>query len=281
MSNFRVILSGGCIPWLGIEESLSYCKKTGYDGLEVLPTRKVVSDIENAIRLFGKDRWTKYFNSLDNIYSIHQNWRLDIGLDKEYKINFLRSLFFTIIRVALFPKPDKSERIIEIISEKLNLPVTVHDIANRWTHGDSEFSGGVFYEIIGLKRHPEEIKRWLMDKQHKVVLDTRDDQSYLWAKKYGFKNWRSFWEWLGLQKIGGFQLTLIGANGLKKILNHKLSIAEEQFLWLHKQKWQGIITVEVNPLTLIFVTRGRIKRGLRTIADFVKQTVSEGKNWSG
>lgn len=280
MSNFKIILSGGSIPWLGIKESLSYSKNTGYDGLEVLPTRKVVSDIENAIRLFGKDRWTKYFKNLDNIYSIHQNWRLDITLDKQYKINLLWSLFFTITRILLFPNINKSKRIIEIISEKFNLPVTVHDISSKWTNCEREFSGGILYEIIGTKRKPEEIKIWLREKQHKIVLDTRDDQSYLWAKKYGFKNWKSFWEWLGLKNIGGFQLTLIGASGLKRILTHKLSVAEEQFIWLHKHNWQGIITVEVNTLMLFILTRGRVKEGLRTIADFVKQTIGEGRSWT-
>lgn len=280
MSKCKVILSGASIPWLGINQATRYSIETGYDGLEILPTRKVVKDIENAIKLFGKDKWTKYFNNLDNIYGIHQNWRLDIGLDKEYKINFLWSWVYNFIRILLFPANYKSKRIIAIISKKLQIPVTVHDISKEWTYEKKEFSGGILYEIIGTKRTPKEIKAWLKEKQHKIVLDTRDDQSLLWAKSYGFKNWQSFWEWIGLQNIGGVQLTLIGSNGLKKILNHSFSVAEEQLLWLHKQKWDGTVTVEANPLALFIITKGRTEQGLRIIADFVKQTAGSGNNWS-
>ncbi len=281
MSKNEIILSGGSIPWLGIKQALNYSIGTGYDGLELLPTRTIVKELENVIKKYGKDKWANYFSNLNFIKGIHQNWRLDIGLDKEYKINFLWSLLFTVIRILLFPSIDKSKKIIEIVSKKLNLPVTVHEISNEWTHNDNEFSGGIFYEIISAKKtNPAEIKKWLRKKQHKMVVDTRDDQSLLWAKNYGFKNWKVFWEWIGLQNIGGIQLTLIGTSGLKKILNHKISIAEEQFLWLHKQKWYGTVTVEVNPLMLFFVSKGRMKEGLRTIATFVRQTIGEGRNWS-
>lgn len=279
MSKCKVILSSASIPWLGINQAIRYSIETGYDGLEILPTRRVVKDIENAIKLFGKDKWTKYFNNLDNIYGIHQNWRLDIGLDKEYKINFLWSRLYNFIRILLFPANYKSKRIIAIISKKLHIPVTVHDISKEWTYEKKEFSGGILYEIIGIKRTPKEIKAWLKEK-HKIVVDTRDDQSLLWAQSYGFKNWQFFWKWIGLQNIGGVQLTLIGSNGLKKILNHSFSVAEEQLLWLYKQKWDGTVTVEINPLTLFIVTRGRAKQGLRTLVDFVKQTVNNGNNWS-
>jgi len=281
MSKNEIILSGGSIPWLGIKQALNYSIDTGYDGLEILPTRTVIRELESVIKIYREDRWADYFSNLKLIKGIHQNWRLDIGLDKEYKINLLWSLFFTIIRVLLFPKTDRSKKIIRIISEKLHLPVTVHDISKEWTHDDNEFSGGIFYEIISIKRrNPIEIKEWLIKKQHKIVVDTRNDQSLSWAKHYGFQNWKSFWEWIGLQNIGGIQLTLIGASGLKKILNHKLSTAEKQFLWLHKQKWNGTVTVEINPLMLFFVSRGRMKQGLQTIATFVRQTVGDGKNWS-
>lgn len=282
MSKYEVILSGGSIPWLGIKQALSYSANTGYDGLEILPTRKVTKEIESAIKIYGDDEWANCFSNLNLIKGVHQNWRLDIGLDKEYKINFLWSLFFTVIRILLFPGIDKSKKIIGIISKKLKSPVTVHDISNEWTHNDGEFSGGIFYEIISVqRRNPSEIKKWLAEKQHKIVVDTRDDQSLLWAEKYGFRDWKSFWQWIGLQNIGGIQLTLIGASGLKKILNHTFSIAEEQFLWLHKQEWYGKVIVEVNPLMLFLESRGRVKQGLQTIATFVRQTVEDGKNWSG
>lgn len=281
MSKNEIILSGGSIPWLGLKQSLDYAIGTGYDGLEILPTRKITKEFENVIKVYGEDRWVEYFSNSNLIKGIHQNWRLDIGLDKEYKINFLWSWFYTILRILLFPKTNRSKKIITIISEKLHLPVTVHDISKEWTYGDSEFSGGIFFEIISVKkRSPEEIKKWLTKKQHKIVVDTRDDQSLLWAKNYGLRDWRAFWEWVELQKIGGIQLTLIGASGLKKILNHTLSTAEEQLLWLHKQKWQGIIIVEVNPLILFITARGKVKQGLRTIADFVRQTINDGNNWS-
>ena len=281
MSKNEIILSGGIIPWLGIKQSLDYAIDAGYDGLEILPTRKVIKELASVVKIYGEDKWVNYFSNLNLIKGIHQNWRLDIGLDKEYKINLFWSLFFTVIRILLFPSIDKSKKIIEIVSRKFNLPVTVHEISNEWTHDDNEFSGGIFFEIISAKkRSPEEIKKWLTKKQHKIVVDTRDDQSLLWAKNNRFKDWKSFWEWLGLRNIGGIQLTLIGINGLKKILNHSSSTAEEQLLWLHKQKWQGIITVEVNPLILFITTRGRVKQGLRTIADFVRQTMGDGNNWS-
>lgn len=280
MNKCKVILSSGSIPWAGINQAISYSIETGYDGLEILPTRIIVRELENSIKVYGENAWTNCFSNLNFIKSIHQNWRLDIGSDKEYKINFSWSLFYTFIRILLFPKNYKSKKVIATISEKLYVPVVVHDISKEWTHDDKEFSGGILLEMIGIKRDPKEIKLWLKEKQHKIVVDTRDDQSLLWASNYGFKNWRAFWEWIGLQNIEGIQLTLIGLNGLKKILTHSQSNAEEQFLWLHKQNWQGVVTVEVNPLILFIVTRGRVKRGLRTIADFVKQTIGKGDNWS-
>lgn len=282
MSKIEIILSGGSILWLNINESLSYALNSGYDGLEILPTRSVTKEIEDAIKIYGKNRWFTAFRNPDLIKGVHQSWRLDIGLDKEYKINFLWGLFFTAIRIIFFPSIDKSKKIIELVSEKLHLPVTVHGISNDWTHVDNEFSGGIFFEVMNPKRtNPAEIKKWLMQKQHKIVLDTRDDQSLFWAKNYRFENWKSLWEWIGLQNIGGIQLTLIGKNGLSNILNHKVSLAEEQFLWLYAKGWQGTITVEVNPLILFIVSRGRLRKGFKTIADFVRQTAANGKRWSG
>lgn len=282
MSKSKIILSGGSIPWFGIKQAIKYIIDVGYDGLEVIPSRIVTWEVENAIRVYGEDGWFNYFFNLRFIKSIHQSWRLDIGLDKEYRINYLWSLLFTILRILLFPKTDKSQRIIRIISEKFHIPITVHDISEKWTHDDNkEFSGGILYEIIGFgNRTTQEIKKWLSKRQHKIVVDTRDDQSILWAKKYGFRDWRSFWEWIGIQNIEGIQLTLIGVRGLNKILNHAPSLAEEQLLWLHSQKWQGSIIVEVNPLILFFLSKGRTKQGLQIIANFIRQTLDYGKSWS-
>lgn len=281
MNKRQIILSSGSIPWLGLKQALNYSIEVGYDGLEVIPTRRVVKDIENAIRVFGQERWISYFTNIRFIKSIHQNWRLDIGQDKEYRIKFLWSLFFNILRLILFPSIHRSSKVIGLISEKLNLSVTVHDISQEWTHDKKEFSGGISLEIIGEKKWSrEEIAEWLVNENHKIVVDTRDDQSLLWAKNNGFNNWKSFWEWIGLIKIGGIQLTLIGAEGLRKILKHKSSTAEEQFLWLNKQKWNGVVTIEVNPFTLFCINKGKIKQGLQTIAAFVRQTLVEGRKWS-
>lgn len=282
MGKNEVILSGGSIPWFGIKQALNYTTDIGYDGLEIIPSRKVTKEIENALKVYGEERWSNCFSNSRLIKSIHQSWRLDIGLDKEYKIAYFWSWLFTILRLLLFPKTDKSQRIIRIISEKFHTPVTVHNMSEEWTHYDNnEFSGGIHYEIIGVEnRAPREIKEWLSKKQHKIVVDMRDDQSLLWAKKYGFDNWRSFWEWIGIQNIAGIQLTLIGVRGLNKILNHAPSLAEEQLLWLHSQKWQGSIIVEVNPLILFFLSKGKMKQGLQIIANFIRQALDYGKNWS-
>lgn len=274
MSKTEIILSSGSIPWLGVRQALNYSRAAGYDGLEILPTRIIVKEIEDAINLYGKDRWSKYFSNLRLIKSIHQSWRLDIGLDREYKINFIWSLFFNVLRIIFFPDPNKSKEIIGIVLKKLNVPVVVHDISKKWTHDDTEFSGGIFYEIIGTKtRNPKEVKEWLTKKQHKIVVDTRDDQSLLWAKKNKFNDWRSFWKEMGVQNIGEVQVTLIGTTGLKKILIGEQSTIREQLLWLRTQKWKGVITVEVNPLTLFIVNKGKLKKGLQKIAAFVRQYV--------
>lgn len=281
MNQYRIILSSGSILWLDTEKAIKYSKDLGYDGLEILPTRKVVRNIEDAIKLYGEDEWINFFSDLDYIKGIHQNWRLDIGLDKDYKINFLWSMFFTVIRLIFFPNVNKSKKIVGMLSKKLNLPVVTHDTSRKWTYDNNEFSGGIFLELLNIKKeNPEEIKRWLTNKQHKIVVDTRDDQSLLWAKNHRLKDWKSFWMQIGLENIGGVQLTLIGKEGLQKILMHKMSMAEEQFLWLNQQKWGGIVTVEVNPLMLIVFNKGKIKQGLQTIADFIRKTLGEGKKWS-
>lgn len=274
MDKTEIILSSGSIPWLGVKQALDYSRDAGYDGLEILPTRIVVNEIDIAIKLYGEDKWSNSFSNISFIKSIHQSWRLDIGLDKEYKINFIWSLFFIIIRILLFPHSDKSKRIIGIMSNKLNVPVVVHDISKEWVHNDIEFSGGILYEIIGTKiRSQKEIKKWLTEKQHKVVVDTRDDQSLLWANENKFKDWKSFWKWIGIQNIGGVQVTLIGSRGLEKILTGEQSIIEEQLLWLNKQKWKGTITVEVNPLMLFIANKGKFKQGLRKIVGYVRQSI--------
>lgn len=281
MNQYRIILSSGSILWLDTKKAIKYSKDSGYDGLEILPTRKVVRNIEDAIKLYGEDEWINFFSDLDYIKGIHQNWRLDIGLDKDYKINFLWSMFFTVIRLIFFPNVNKSKKIVGMLSKKLNLPVVTHDTSRKWTYDNNEFSGGIFLELLNIKKeNPEEIKRWLTNKQHKIVVDTRDDQSLLWAKNHRLKDWKSFWMQIGLENIGGVQLTLIGKEGLQKILMHKMSMAEEQFLWLNQQKWGGIVTVEVNPLMLIVFNKGKIKQGLQTIADFIRKTLGEGKKWS-
>lgn len=274
MRKTKIILSSGSIPWLGIKQAINYSIKAGYDGLEILPTRIITKEIEETINLYGEDKWFEHFPNLKFIKSIHQSWRLDIGLDKEYKINFLWSLFFIILRTIFFPHPNKSKKIIGILLKKLRIPVVVHDISKEWTHDESEYTGGIFYEIIGTKkRSPKEIKEWLIDKQHKIVVDTRDDQSLLWAEENKFQDWKSFWAWIGIQNIGGVQITLIGGRGLKKILSGKQSPITEQLLWLKAQKWEGVITVELNPLMLFIVNGGKLKQGLQNIADFIRKSI--------
>ncbi len=271
MSKTKIILSGGSIPWLGISKAIDYALETGFDGLEVLPTRIIVDEIENSIELKGRDRWFESFSSIDLIGSVHQSWRLDIGLDKEYKINIVESLLFTILRLLFFPQQSRSKKIVRIISDKLNIPVIVHDISNKWTHDGTEFSGGIFYEIIGARiRKPEEIKEWLKKIKHKIVLDTRDDQSLLWAKENNFKDWRSFWKWIGVKNIGGIQVTLIGGRGIKGILTGKQHYLKEYILWLREHSWKGTITVEVNPLMLFILKKGKFKQGLQEISGFIK-----------
>lgn len=271
MSKNKIILSGGCIPWLGMSRSINYALEAGYDGLEVLPTRVIVNEIENSTKLNGRDRWFESFSNLGFIRSVHQSWRLDIGLDEEYKINIIESLLFTILRLLFFPHPNHSKKIVKILSDKLKIPVIVHDISNQWTHDEMEFSGGIFYEIIGARiRKPVEIKEWLKNIKHKIVLDTRNDQSLIWAKENNFRDWRSFWKWIGVKNIGGIQVTLIGSRGIQEILTNQQSSLKGYLLWLREHKWKGAITVEVNPFMLFIAKRGKFKQGLQEIAGFIR-----------
>lgn len=284
MFNHDIMLSAGVIPWLGIKQALNYVKDVGYDGLELLPVRKAVVELNEAIKIYGKDDWIKGFSDINLIKGLHQSWRLDMGLDKNYGINSFISFLFSMIRRIFFPKTSESERFIEDISETLNKPVTTHDISDKWTKGGSnkEFSGGINYEILGLRaKTPQEIKHWLKGRRHFIIIDTRDDQSLLWANKYNFKSWKDFWSWIGIKKINSLQLTLIGINGISKIIRHKKCLAEQQLLWLHEKKWRGSVTVEVNPLALFLVCKGDIKKGLKIIASFIRKTLDKGESWSG
>lgn len=269
MKKNDILLSLGTLPWMGTKKAADFARKAGYDGLEFLPTRKSANE-----KLTSFD--------LKFIKGIHQNWRLDIGLDKSYGIKFPISILFTILRFILFPKIEKSNEAIKLLSENLNLPIIVHNLSKKWTNDNDykEFSGGILYEIIGTSINPSELKIWTQKENHNIVLDSRNDQSLLWGKKYGFNTWQKLWKWLGIKKIKGYQLTFIGLQGLRKIFKHEKSLAEEQLLWLHKNKWQGHATVEVNPLILIVLCNGNIKKGFGIISQFVRQTLNEGKKWS-
>lgn len=269
MQKNNILLSLGTFHWMKIEKAIQIASETGFDGLEILPTRVAIGEKLNPL----------HFNK---IKSIHQNWRLDIGSDKQYGINKLSSLFFLILRIIFFPNSHSSSMFLQKISHKLHIPLTVHDISPKWTNGENqkEFEGGINYEIFDSIMTPDALKLWLMNKKHFIEIDTRDDQSIIWAKKHGFKDWKEFWKWIGLKKINGIQLTLIGRKGIKAILAHKKSLPEEQLLWLHKQNWKGNVTVEINPLSLLFSNKFDIKGGLKTIFNFADQTLRLGKNWS-
>ncbi|OGH23375.1 MAG: hypothetical protein A2698_01940 [Candidatus Levybacteria bacterium RIFCSPHIGHO2_01_FULL_42_15] len=275
MQKNKILLSTGSILWMNVKDAIAFAHDTGFDGIELVPTKKVVTDFLNQP--------LDSLSYITSIKSLHQNWRFDAGLDKEYGINLMPSLLALTIRLIFFPKVTISEKYLSNISKFLNIPVVVHSINQKWTRDKDgkEFAGGILYEIFNIKnQNKATIKKWLYDKKHNVVVDTRDDQSLVWAKNQGFKDWTDFWNWIGLKKIGNVQLTLIGTKGIKKILNHKKSLAETQLLWLRKHKWKGSVTVEVNPLTLCVLNKGNLKTGLKTIASFVQQTLGERKNWS-
>ncbi len=269
MQKNDILLSLGSLPWMRIKQAVNFAKKTGYDGLEFLPTRKSINE---KIAFFD----------LQFIKSIHQNWRLDIGHDESYGINFLNALFFILIRLILFPTIKKSNEKISLLSRKLNIPLVAHGISEKWTYDGkkNEFFGGILYEIIGALISPEELKNWMSKPYHNVVIDSRDDQSLMWAKKYGLNTWQAFWQWLNIKKIKNYQLTFIGIRGLKKIKRHENSLPEKQLLWLYKNRWRGYVTVEVNPLVVLFLFKGDMQKGFRTICKFVRKTLIEGKKWS-
>lgn len=275
MQKNKILLSTGSILWMNVKDAIAFAHDTGFDGIELVPTKKVVRNFLNQP--------LDSLSYITFVKSLHQNWLFDISLDKEYGISFMPSLLASIIRLIFFPKVTISAKHLSNISKFLNIPVVVHSINYEWTRdGDGkEFAGGILYEIFNIKNQNKAIiKKWLYDKKHNVVVDTRDDQSLVWAKNWGFKDWTDFWKWIGLRKIKNIQITLIGTKGIRKILNHKKSLAETQLIWLYKHKWKGSVTVEVNPLTLCVLNRGNLKTGLRTIASFVRQTMGKGKNWS-
>lgn len=274
-----ILLSSGSVPWMTISDAASFATKTGFDGIELLPTRRIVSELKKMNALCTNDLLLQ----LKNVKSIHQSWRLDIGNDNEYGFTHIVSFLATFIRLFLFPKPEFTQQYISALSEKLDLPVTVHDLSSKWTAdiGEKEFKGGIYYELIGtFGKNPSIVKRWLKLPKHGIVLDTRDDQSLLWAKKYGFANWQAFWQWIGLSNIKNIQLTLIGSRGMKNIFIHAKSLAEDQFLFLHNNNWSGSITAEINPLTLFLLSKGDLKKGMRIISSFVRHTLHEGNRWS-
>lgn len=280
MTRNEILLSGGSVPWLGLQQTIHLAKSTGFDGIELVPTRKITSELMLIVK---KDKNIIHsLPELKYVKGLHQSWRLDIGNDKKYGLPLLVIPLFLTIRLLFFPEIKYSRRCIGFLSKTLNIPVTVHGISRKWTldEKNKEFAGEILYELIGdYAENPDKIKKWLKEKNHYVVVDTRDDQSLKWARKYGLNDWRTLWTWIGLEKIKSIQLTLIGPKGLSRILNKQYSLAEEQFLWLHAQDWKGSVTVEVNPLTLFLLYKGRLKKGLQEIALFIRKTLNEGKKW--
>jgi hypothetical protein len=280
MGNREILLSAGTLPLFGLERASNYAQGVEFDGLEVLPLRQIVRQVKKAIRKYGSD-WPNYLPGLTNTQSLHQSWRLDSMLESEHDLN--PSIKNRSIRLLFFPGIDDSREVMAILSENRQAPVVIHDISSAWTkdsHGQ-DFAGGLLLEISSHQtRKPEEIRNWLEENNHYMVVDTRDDQSIVWANKHEFKSWQEYWFWLGLEKIRSVQLTLIGPEGMNKIINHQETLAEQQLLWLNRQNWQGPITVEINPLNLLTATRGRFGRGLLEISAFVRRTLNEGKTWS-
>lgn len=282
MKKNGILLSLGSIPWYGLKRSIQYVENIGYDGLELIPSRIVTSEIKSAIKIHGRKKWTRHISNIKLIKSIHQNWRIDIGLDKTYRIGLPISIFFIFLRLILFPKIKESNKIIKLLSEDLNIPLTVHDLSSKWlkNNQNEELSEEILYEIMALPITKEQLKNWMEKNYHNIVVDSRDDQSLLWAKKNGFNTWQEFWKWIGLKKIKNLQLTFIGVKGLRKIIRREKSLAEEQLLWLYEHAWIGNVTVEVNPLMLIFLYKADMKKGFMEIARFIRQTLIQGKKWS-
>lgn len=271
MNNHEVLLSTGTTPWLGLEGASNYAKEIKYDGLEVLPLRQIVREIKRSVRAPG----------MEDIKGVHRSWVLDNALERKHGLE--PRTYDKVLRLLLFPSINDSREMVAVVSKARRAPVVVHDIAPEWTQDtqEQEFAGGVALEISSHQtRSPEEIKKWLEEGKHNIVADTRDDQSIVWAGRYGLRDWQDFWHWLGLEKIKSVQLTLIGKKGMNDIFNHQETLAEQQFLWLNKQGWNGPVTVEVNPLTLFLGTRGKIGKGLQEIGYFVRTTLDKGKPWS-
>lgn len=276
-----VILSTGSIPWMGIKQIVQFAREAGYGGIELVPTRKITSETMHILK--SGQNIIQSLPELKYVKGLHQSWRLDIGNDREYGLPLFTTPFFLTLRLIFFPKINQSKGCIGFLSKALHIPVIVHGISTQWilNENNKEFEGGILYELIGgYAENPDKIKKWLKEKNHYIVVDTRDDQSLAWARKHGFNDWRELWRWVGLEKIKNVQLTLIGSKGLNRILGKQASLAEEQFLWLHAQNWKGTVTVEVNPLTLFLLCKGNMKKGFKEIASFVRKTLNEGKSWS-
>jgi len=277
MNKNKILLSTGSLIWFGLQKAMLYAGKTGFDGLEVVPSKNIVLEIKKIDYSFLENNY-----NLNMIGNVHQSWRLDMGMDKSYGIQFPTNIFFAILRFVFFPKVQQSNDLIKFLSDNLNVPVTVHDLSNKWTedNNNKEFSGGISYEIIGNAINPEKLKQWMKNPKHNIVTDSRDDQSLLWARKYGFDSWQKFWIWIGVDKIESYQLTFIGYNGLRKIFRHQKSLPEEQLLWLYQNNWRGKVVVEVNPLIALILCKGNLKKGFKIINQFVRQTLFEGRRWS-
>ncbi|MCL5432981.1 MAG: hypothetical protein M1524_02600 [Patescibacteria group bacterium] len=268
----EILLSLGSFPWLGLKKSILLIKRINYDGLEILPTRKITQEVKKEQKI-GKE--------LLLIKGIHQSWRLDNGLDAEYRISIFTSFFYRLLRYVFFPSISDSNETIAILSKRLNVPLTIHDISETWTLEFKNINQTRYnYEIFNNSLKPSAIKTWLELSGNNIAIDTRDDQSLIWAKQNGFKNWKEFWKWLGLKKIKNIQLTLIGRKGISDIFLHKHSVTEEQLLWLNKNNWKGSVTVEANPLNLFILSKGNVHRGLILIGKFIRSTLDEGRKWS-
>ena len=274
MKRSKIFLSSGIFPWFTLSKITNFAKENSFDGIELLPTRQIIKNFENDYQT----------NPLvfKSIKGIHHNWRLDIGQDKKYGINMLNSLVFMLIRLTFFPSVSKSRTFLQYLSKTIDCPEKIHNISSKWTKDNNKkgFKGGVSCEIMDITITPQALKEWLTHANHFIVVDTRDDQSSLWAKKYGFKDWKQFWMWIGLQKIKSIQLTLIGTSTIKKILDHKKTLAEEQLIWMNKNKWEGNVTVEVNPISILLSNKFKLKEGLSEISFFTRQTLIHGKKWS-
>ncbi len=262
----KVLLSGGSFPWFGINQYFKFIKEIGYDGLEILPTRRVVSSMNNS---------TVLKNPLA-VHSIHQSWRLDNPLDKKYGISFLTSFLLKGIGYIFFPPVEKSNHVIDLLILKNKIPIVVHDISSEWTmNSKNEIQLEIFKNIIKKGK----LKDWLKIDNHAVVIDTRDDQSLAWAKKNGFEDWKEFWKWIGLEKIKSVQLTFIGTGGIRKILKHNYILAQDQLIFLYQNNWSGSVVIEVNPISLL-LNGVSIKKGFEVIKQFVETTLGKGQEWS-